>query len=143
MIIAGKIEIKSDGTPVRPIVHIGDVISILTASISIQTQMIAGQAFNIGLRGGNFSVSQIADAACSAFQDVSPYYTNEHTDPRSYRVSFDKLYTTFEKFDLPKVDLAAGAQELLSFFKEIEFTNEQFTGPNTVRLQQLQKVFME
>ena len=139
----GKIEIKSDGSPVRPIVHIGDVVSILAASLEIEQQKIAGQAFNIGLRGGNFSVKQIADAACSAFADVQPYYTNEHTDPRSYRVCFDKLYSTFHNFDLPKVNLEIGANELLNFFKEVNFKHEQFTGPKTVRLKQLQHVFAE
>ncbi len=44
----GRIYIKSDGTPWRPIVHIEDIGLAFIAALAVPTSLISGQAFNIG-----------------------------------------------------------------------------------------------
>jgi nucleoside-diphosphate-sugar epimerase len=85
------INVHSDGSPWRPIVHVLDLCEAILNSINAQTEMVNGEAINIGNLGGNFTVKQIAEAAQSCLQNVEIRYNTEHlTDPRSYKVSFLK-----------------------------------------------------
>ena len=59
----GSIEIKSDGTPWRPVVHIEDVCSAFIAGLEAPSELVAGRAFNVGLPNGNFTVRDLAEAA--------------------------------------------------------------------------------
>ena len=45
----GKIEIMSDGTPWRPVVHIKDVCSAFIAGVEAPSTIVSGKAFNVGI----------------------------------------------------------------------------------------------
>ena len=49
-----KIEIKSDGTPWRPVIHIKDVAAAIIAGINAPKELINGKSFNIGIKNGNY-----------------------------------------------------------------------------------------
>ena len=59
----GKIEIMSDGSPWRPVVHVRDVSSALIAGIEAPESLVSNQSFNVGIPEGNFSVKELAEAA--------------------------------------------------------------------------------
>ena len=59
----GKIEIMSDGSPWRPVVHIKDVCSAFLSGIEAPSDIVSGRAFNVGIPNGNFTVKDIAEAA--------------------------------------------------------------------------------
>ena len=134
----GVIEIKSDGSPWRPIVHVRDVCSAFIAGIEAPDYLVAGQAFNIGIRGGNYTVKQIAEAAQRAVPNSKLIFTNEHTDPRTYKVSFDRILNDLKDYYKPEWDLTKGGYELVKFFEKIGFTEKQFKSRDTIRLKQLQ-----
>ena len=59
----GRIEIKSDGTPWRPVVHVRDVCAAFIAGVEAPASIVAGRSYNVGIANGNFSVRDLAEAA--------------------------------------------------------------------------------
>ena len=53
----GRIYIKSDGTPWRPIVHIEDISRAFIAVLNAPMDVVHGQAFNVGSTAGKLSDS--------------------------------------------------------------------------------------
>lgn len=133
----GKIEIMSDGTPWRPVVHIRDVSSAFIAGLEAPASLLSGRAFNIGIPNGNFKVRDIAEAAHRAVPNSELIFAGKHSDSRTYRVSFKRILTELQDYYQPEWNLDRGGKELVDLFNRIKFTEEQFRGRNTVRLKQL------
>jgi nucleoside-diphosphate-sugar epimerase len=134
----GKIEIKSDGTPWRPVVHVRDVSNAFIAAIEAPSGLVAGRSFNIGIPDGNYTVRDLAEAAQRAVPGSSLVFTGEHgSDSRTYRVSFARILNTLKDYYKPEWDLDRGGMELVQFFKKINFTENQFRGRSCNRLQQI------
>lgn len=134
----GRIEIKSDGTPWRPVVHVQDVCSAIIASLLAPASVVAGKAFNVGIPDGNFSVRDLAEAASDAVPNCELIFTGEHgKDARSYRVSFNRILTELAPWYKPEWTLERGGQELVEFFDRVGFRESDFRGAKTNRLQQL------
>ena len=134
----GRIEIKSDGTPWRPTVHIRDVCSAFIAGIEAPSSLVAGRAFNVGVHDGNFTVRDIAEAAQRAVPGCDLVFTGEHgSDSRTYKVAFSRILTELSDYYKPEWDLDMGGRELVAFFDDIGFSESQFRGRDTNRLHQL------
>ena len=133
----GKIEILSDGTPWRPVVHIKDVCSAFISGIEAPSGLVSGRAFNVGIPNGNFTVKDIAEAAQRSVPGSELVFTGAHTDPRTYRVSFNRILTELEDYYYPEWDLDRGGKELVELFDRINLTEELFRGRHTIRIKQL------
>ncbi|MBU0536627.1 MAG: NAD(P)-dependent oxidoreductase [Nanoarchaeota archaeon] len=133
----GKIEILSDGTPWRPVVHIRDVCNAFIAGIEAPKELVANESFNVGIPNGNFTVRDLAEAAQKVVGDCELTFTGEHTDPRTYKVSFKKILTQLKDYYKPEWDLLRGGKELIELFDRIGMTEERFRGRKCIRLQQL------
>jgi nucleoside-diphosphate-sugar epimerase len=133
----GKIEIMSDGSPWRPVVHIQDVCSAFISGIEAPAILVSGRAFNVGIPNGNFTVRDIAEAAQRTVPGCELIFTGEHTDPRSYKVSFNRILTELKDYFKPKWNLDMGGKELVELFDRVDFTEKDFRGKNTIRLKQL------
>ena len=134
----GKIEIKSDGTPWRPVVHIQDVCSAFISGLEAPESLVANQSFNVGVENGNYTVRDLAEAAQRSVTGSSLVFTGEHgKDSRTYKVSFKKILSVLKDYFKPEWDLDKGGKELVEFFKSINFTEEDFRGRKCNRLPQL------
>lgn len=134
----GKIEIKSDGTPWRPVVHVRDVSNAYIAGLEAPLALVSGQAFNVGLPDGNFTVRDLAQAAQRAVPGSSLVFTGEHgNDSRTYRVCFKKILTVLKDYFKPEWDLDRGGKELVDLFKKTNFKEEHFRGAVCTRLKQI------
>lgn len=134
----GKIEIKSDGTPWRPVVHIRDVSGAFIAGLEAPAALVAGQSFNVGIPNGNFTVRMLAEAAQRAVPGSALAFTGEHgSDSRTYRVSFQKILSVLKDFYKSEWDLERGGKELVGLFKKVGYTEEQFRGRTCNRLKQI------
>ena len=134
----GKIEIMSDGTPWRPIVHIKDVCSAFIAGVEAPKELVSGRAFNVGIINGNFTVRDIAEAAQRAVPGCELVFTGEHgSDSRTYKVGSSRILTELSDYYKPEWDLDMGGRELVAFFDDIGFSENQFRGRDTNRLAQL------
>ena len=134
----GRIEIMSDGTPWRPVVHVKDVCSAFIAGLNAPPSLISGRAFNVGIENGNYTVKDLAEAAQRAVPGSSIIYTGEHgSDSRTYKVSFQRILRELSQYYHPQWDLDKGGAELVEFFKETNFNEEIFRGRTCTRLNQL------
>lgn len=135
----GHIEILSDGTPWRPIVHVKDVCRAFIAGLEAPTELINARAYNVGVPDGNFTVRDIAEAAKRAIPDCELVFTGEHgSDARTYRVSFDRILKELGHYYQPEWTLDMGGKELVALFAEAKLTEDQFRGRTCNRLKQLQ-----
>tara|TARA_B100000900_G_scaffold133040_1_gene112650 strand:- start:3652 stop:4683 length:1032 start_codon:yes stop_codon:yes gene_type:complete len=135
----GKIEIKSDGSPWRPVVHVQDVCSAFIAGLEAPKEKVEGRSFNVGIENGNFTVKELAIAAQNAVPGSELTFTNEHgEDSRTYKVSFNRILEELSDFYKPSWNLDMGGKELVNFFREVNFTEEDFRGRKCTRLKQLQ-----
>jgi len=135
-LVHNKINVHSDGTPWRPIVHIDDLCEAIEICLRITPEVISGQSFNIGVMGGNFTVRQLAEAAQTALNGIPITFNTENiSDPRSYKVSFLKAKKVLN-FQA-KTGLQTGGSELISQSRKLLQQSVDLLGRNTNRLAQI------
>jgi nucleoside-diphosphate-sugar epimerase len=133
-----NIEIKSDGTPWRPAIHIKDVCKAFISGLEAPKDLISNESFNVGVKGGNYTVRELAEAAQRVVKGSSLIFTGEHgSDSRTYKVSFKKILTVLKDYFKPEWDLDRGGKELVDFFDRIKFTEEMFRSSRCIRLTRL------
>jgi nucleoside-diphosphate-sugar epimerase len=65
----GKVFIKSDGTPWRPIVHIEDISRAFLAVLQAPRAVVHNQAFNVGLNTENYRIRELAEIVKATVPD--------------------------------------------------------------------------
>lgn len=133
------IEIKSDGTPVRPMSHILDISAAFLATLEAPLELVRGEVFNVGTSDNNYTVRELAEMAQKYVPGSGLTFTGEHTDPRSYRVSAEKILTVLKDYYKPQWNIEKAGQQLISFFDEIGFNKEIFDSYKVTRLKCLKK----
>ena len=139
----GKIEILSDGSPWRPVIHIKDLCNALISGLEAPKKLVSGQSFNVGIENGNYTVRELAEAAQRVVPGSKLVFLNQHSDPRTYRVSFKKILNTLKDYFKPEWDLESGGNELVKYFKDINFTENDFRNEKVNRLKKLEKLIKE
>ncbi len=66
-------------------------------------------------------------------------FTGEHTDPRSYRVSADKILTVLKDYYKPQWTIEKAGRQLMDFFDEVHFDKKTFDSYKVTRLKCLKK----
>src|SRR2546428_11984010 len=94
----GRVYIKSDGTPWRPIVHIEDISRAVLAVLDAPRETVHNQVFNVGSSSENYQICDLAGIV----RDTVPgcrieYASDAGPDPRCYRVDFSKLAQTLPR----------------------------------------------
>jgi nucleoside-diphosphate-sugar epimerase len=136
----GKIEILSDGSPCRPVVHVRDVCMAFIAGIEAPRKLVGGKSFNVGIPKGNFTVRELAEAAQKTVSGSELVFLNEHSDARTYRVSFRRILSELKDYYQPEWDLYKGGEELVNYFKKLNFTEDDFRGSKCNRLKHLESL---
>ena len=130
----GKVLIKSDGTPWRPIVHIGDISRAFIAALNAPREVIHNQAFNVGLNDQNYHIRDIADIVKETVPGCEIEYAQDAgPDKRSYRVDFSKIAKMLPEFQ-PQWDARKGAKELYEVYKQHDLKLDDFEGPKYKRI---------
>jgi len=136
----GKIRIMSDGTPWRPIVHVGDIARAFAACLEAPREAIHNQAFNIGRERENYQVRDIADVVKRAIPESTIEYANATgPDPRSYRVDFSKAGRLLPEFQ-PREDALSGARAIREALETHGIDHGTFVGPGFTRLAQIRRL---
>ena len=96
----GKIHLKSDGTPWRPIVHIEDISRAFIAALEAPTDDVFNEAFNVGQTTHNYRIRDLAEIVAATVPGCTIEFANDAgPDKRSYRVSFEKIRRKLPTFD--------------------------------------------
>jgi nucleoside-diphosphate-sugar epimerase len=142
-VTTGRIYLKSDGTPWRPIVHIRDISAAFIAALEAPAELVHNEAFNVGQTAHNYMIRDIAGIAA----DVVPgcrieYAPDAGPDTRSYRVSFDKIAKVLPAFR-PEWDARRGAQELFAAYRQSDLDLDAFEGPRYQRIGHIRQLMAE
>jgi nucleoside-diphosphate-sugar epimerase len=130
----GKVLIKSDGTPWRPIVHIEDISRAFIAVLNAPREVIHNQAFNVGRNDQNYMIREIADIVKQTVPGCEIEYAQDAgPDKRSYRVDFSKIAKMLPEFQ-PQWDARKGAQELYESYRKAGLKLDEFEGPKFKRI---------
>jgi hypothetical protein len=88
----GRILIKSDGTPWRPVIHVEDICRAFCAVLAAPREQVHNQVFNVGRTDENYRVSELAEMVAAEVPDCRiEYAPGGGPDKRSYRVDCDKI----------------------------------------------------
>ena len=142
-VTTGKILLKSDGTPWRPIVHIEDISRAFIAAMEAPEAAVFNEAFNVGQTAHNYQIRDLAKIVA----DVVPgcqieFADGAGPDTRSYRVSFEKIRTRLPDFK-PQWDAKMGAEQLYKAYRASGVTLEQFEGPRYQRISHVNKLLAD
>jgi nucleoside-diphosphate-sugar epimerase len=118
-LITGKVCIKSDGTPWRPIVHIRDIIGAALAVLEAPREAVHNEIFNVGQTEENYHISELADMVTGIVPGSKiEYAAGGGPDKRCYRVSCDKIRRMVPGFK-PQWTARKGAQELYESYRTV------------------------
>lgn len=135
----GRIFIKSDGTPWRPIVHLRDIIGAAIAALEAPQEKVHNEVFNVGLTSENYRISELAEIVT----DVVPgsrieYDPNGGPDKRCYRVSCEKIQRVLPNFK-PQWTARKGAEELYEAYKKAGLTAADLEQGRYLRIRTIQR----
>lgn len=136
-ITTGKINILSDGTPWRPLIHAEDIARAFIAIIEAPKESVNKQSFNVGINSENYQIKDIAYLIKEVMPECEVKIDKENAvDSRSYKVNFDKIKKTLPNFK-PKYNLKKGIEEIINAYKKYEMDSEKFNNRYFIRLKQL------
>jgi nucleoside-diphosphate-sugar epimerase len=133
----GRVHIKSDGTPWRPIVHVEDISRAFVAVLAAPRTVVHNQALNVGRTEENYRIRELAEIV----QEVVPgsqieYVRDGGPDARCYRVDFGKIARLLPGFH-PQWDARRGAEDLHAAYRGARLSLEDGEGPRFKRIDHL------
>ncbi len=136
----GRVYIKSDGTPWRPIVHIEDISRAFIAVLHAPREVVHNQAFNVGRNGDNYRIRELAEIVQETVPGCQIEYAKDAgPDKRCYRVDCRKIAQLLPEFQ-PRWNARLGAQELYEAYQKVGLTLEEFEGSRYQRIAHIQQL---
>ena len=142
-VTTGRIYLKSDGSPWRPIVHIEDISRAFIAAVEAPEEGVFNQAFNVGQTAHNYRIRDLAEIVASVVPSCElGFAPDAGPDKRSYRVSFEKIKRVLPEFK-PQWDARKGAEQLYAAYRSSQVTLQEFEGPRYQRIAHIRKLMGE
>jgi nucleoside-diphosphate-sugar epimerase len=136
----GRILIKSDGTPWRPIVHIRDIIGAMICVLEAPKSAIHNAIFNVGQTQENYRISELAEIVVETVPGSRiEYARGGGPDKRCYRVNCDKIQRVIPTFR-PQWTARKGARELYDAFRADGLVAEAMQGDLYFRVNHIQRL---
>lgn len=136
----GRVFIKSDGTPWRPIVHIEDISAAFLGALQAPTEVVHNQAFNVGRNDENYRIREIADIVKETVPGCEIEFAKDAgPDLRCYRANFGKIQKALPDFR-PRWTARKGAKQLYETYKKVGLKLEDFEGPRYRRIDNIKQL---
>lgn len=133
-VTTGKVLLQSDGTPWRPLVHIGDIIGAFAAALVAPKETIHNEAFNVGKTGENYRIREVAELVKEVVPNCEVAFApGASPDTRNYRVDFTKIETKLPGFKA-QWTLKQGIEELYLAYISDKLDEATWKGPRYYRL---------
>ena len=112
----GRVPVRRDGNQWRPFVHVADTSRAFVAALEADSELVNRQLFNVGGYDQNWQVLNLARNVAESIGVPFVHDWYGDPDPRSYRLSFEKIRNVL-KFT-PKYTVRDGAREVLAALKD-------------------------
>jgi nucleoside-diphosphate-sugar epimerase len=136
----GRVYIKSDGTPWRPIVHIRDITAAILSVLEAPQHVIHNEIFNVGQTEENYRIRDLADIVAETVPGCRVEYAPDGgPDKRCYRINFDKVCRGLPGFR-PQWTARQGAQELYEAYRAVGLSFADLELGRYTRITHIQKL---
>ncbi len=130
----GRVTMKSDGMPWRPLVHIEDIARAYLAVIEAPREKVHNEAFNVGATDENYRVREVAELVAEIVPGATVSFASDASpDRRNYRVNCDKIRRVLPSYQ-PQWTVRRGVEEIYAAYRDAGITAEQFFGPRWMRV---------
>ena len=142
-VTTGRIHLKSDGTPWRPIVHIEDISRAFIAALEAPMDAVNNEAFNVGQTAHNYRIRDLAEIVAAVVPGCTvDFATDAGPDTRNYRVSCEKIRRVLPAFQ-PQWDARKGAEQLHAAYRSSTLALDEFEGPRYQRIAHIKKLLAD
>jgi nucleoside-diphosphate-sugar epimerase len=124
----GRVLMKSDGTPWRPLIHIEDISRAFAAVLIAPQDKVHNEIFNVCAPDENYQIAELAELVEKTVPDSSIVLADTAgPDIRDYRVDAGKIASLVPEFQ-PKWTVERGIEEVYQAFTEYGTPEEAFLG---------------
>ena len=128
----GRIEVLSDGTPWRPLIHVEDMSRAIEWAVTRGGDNMV--EVNVGSQAWTWQVGQLAREVADLLGGVAvEINTNAAPDKRSYRVDFSR-FAALAPDHQPRKDFATAVRELADEVRGIELGDTAIRESRFIRL---------
>jgi len=139
----GRVYLKSDGTPWRPIVHVEDICRAYIAAIKAPIEAVHNAAFNVGTTTENYQIRELAELVESIVPGCRvEFAADAGPDKRCYRVDCNQIARTLHGFK-PQWTARRGVEQLYEAFKRVGLTLDDFEGERFKRIAHIKKLIAD
>jgi len=139
----GKIMMKSDGSPWRPLIHVSDIARAFVAVLEALRELVHNKAFNVGISADNIQIRDIAKIVGEVVPNCQiAFAPGASSDKRCYKVNCDRLLTTLPSYQ-PQWDVRRGVRQLYEAYRKFGLTLEEFEGPRYKRIDHIRMLIDE
>ncbi len=129
----GRVFLKSDGSPWRPILHIEDMSLAFLSALQAPRDLVHNEAFNVGQTQENYRIRELAEiVAATVPGSFVEFADGAGPDKRNYRVNSDKIRRLPDY--KPTWTARKGAQELYEAYRAVGLQPDEFEGPRYRRI---------
>jgi nucleoside-diphosphate-sugar epimerase len=121
--VSKEINLLSDGTPKRPLVHIADICRTIEMILNDGRNMDR-EIFNVGSDTMNFSIKEIAEIIGDRLMLNTITFGQHDADQRSYELDFSKLNEYFPSYNI-KFNLHKGIDDLIYNFNKYKISGSE------------------
>lgn len=142
-VTTGRVLLKSDGTPWRPLLHVEDVARAVVGVLGAPRELVHAEAFNVGASEENYQMREVAEIVAAGVPH-SRIELGEGAGPdiRNYRVDCSKLAALIPDA-APRRTVADGVSELVAAYEAAALTESQLTGSRFQRIVRIQQLLAE
>lgn len=128
----GRIEVLSDGTPWRPLIHVEDMSRAIEWAVTRSGERMV--EVNVGSQAWTWQVGQLAREVAALLGGVAvEINTNAAPDKRSYRVDFSR-FAALAPDHQPRKDFATAVRELADEVRAIDLGETAIRESRFIRL---------
>lgn len=136
----GRVYLKSDGTPWRPIVHVEDICRAYIAALKAPVELVHNAAFNVGTTTENYQIRELAEMVESVVPGCRVEFAPDAgPDKRCYRVDCNHIARTLHGFK-PQWTARRGVEQLYETFKRVGLKLDDFEGERFKRIAHIKKL---
>ncbi len=135
-LLSNEINILSDGSPWRPLIHVEDMARAIHWSIEDKNKD-EFQILNVGNLNANYQVKEIAEAVHKVLPSINiKINKNASPDKRSYKVDFS-LFNNLASGYQPKFSLEDSIKDIVKKIKLFDLNKQHITNSDFIRLKTL------
>ena len=139
----GKVLMKSDGMPWRPLVHIEDISRAFVAILHAPRDLVHDEPFNVGRTEENYRIREVAEIVGEVVPgSVVAFADGASPDIRNYRVNCDKIAETLPEYQ-PQWTVRRSVEELYAAYRDNGLELDDFLSRRFMRIKHVKELQAE